>query len=152
MTYKIKDQEFQRVVYSGGSRLSEFRKIPEENFSKINDFFSDFCKCKKYRNQWQKFEHLKFQWPFSKVKNICYWKYTKNGKYKITPYQRLFSVIFISDFLTFLKSSWTNENSDYPLVVYILICSTFKKILHSSGSLLNFVFMTHTLWNLMGQK
>ena len=35
---------------------------------------------------------------------------------KSTPYQQVFSVTFFSYFLKFLKSSWTNENSDYPPV------------------------------------
>ena len=34
----------------------------------------------------------------------------------LPPYQRLFSVTFFSDFLKFLKSSWSNENPDYPLM------------------------------------
>ena len=53
----------------GHRRLSEFRKIPEEIFQKSTTFSVTFCK--KYKNQWQKFEHLKFQRVFAKVKNIC---------------------------------------------------------------------------------
>ena len=49
----------------GGSRPSECGKIPAEFFRKSVTF------CKTYKNQWQKFEHLKFQRLFAKVKNIC---------------------------------------------------------------------------------
>ena len=53
----------------GGSRLPEFRKIPEEICRKSTTFSVNFCK--KYKNQWQKLEHSKFQWVFAKFKNIC---------------------------------------------------------------------------------
>ena len=53
----------------GGSRPSECGKIPAEIFRKSATFSETFCKT--YKNQLQKFEHLKFQRLFEKVKNIC---------------------------------------------------------------------------------
>ena len=75
-----------------------------------------------------------FQWLFVKStkisnKNLNIWNFNhflqklkifvnkntiKMENIKVTPHQRLFSVTVFSDFLKFLKSSWTNENPDYP--------------------------------------
>ena len=54
----------------GGSRLSEFRKIPGEFFGKSTTFSVTFCK--KYENQWQKFEpQILMSIPKNGFKNPC---------------------------------------------------------------------------------
>ena len=87
-----------------------------------------------------------FQWLFVKStkiseKNLNIWNFSeflqklkifvnkntiKMENIKVPPYQRVFSVTFFSDFLKFLKSSWTNENFDYPLQIFINSCKRFS--------------------------
>ena len=55
---------------------------------------------------------------FSKVGFVENYGLNKNAikmeNIKVTLHQRVFSMTVFSDFLKFLKSSWTNENFDYP--------------------------------------
>ena len=57
------------LYIQGGSQPLECGKIPAEIFQKSATFSMTFCKT--YKNQWQKFELLKFQRLFEKVKDTC---------------------------------------------------------------------------------